>query len=660
MGAALVLFQAASDTMLVFQNGLAIAAIGGGLWVLVQGVCALAGLITENVDDGTLNTTKLEYATTAMKTLMILMTALSVLSSKTKLSSGAAVLAMAGAMNAVAVAAAALTLVPVDSLKKAAGVLGGLSAAMAALGYFGSAGWSEGAGIFLMADALMAVAGACLMMGKVDWGELKKAGASLVVLSAIGLVLSKFAGPVSFLNVSTGMLAMSASLLVLAPAIRLIGMAKPEAVSQSLWIFADTMMAMFAGGMLLTCIPELALGLSTLAGAFTKFGKGMLYLAGAGAIFGALALFADPLCTAIINAAPDIEAALVAVVTLICGAINQSAEPIGEAFTTLCKVLIQTAIDLIGWAWSGEGGEGEGIKGALEELGKNIWDGIRDIFSPFSGNGNFQQRNVAFEFNPDFKPQRINVADVFTFSGAKDDAEKEGKEIGENVANGGAKGVEENKARATAAVQGMVDDTIAAAKKGYDINSPSKVFEEIGRYITEGLAIGIQDPGALGGALAGMQIVAKSIRSIFTTFWGIHSPSQLAEEDGRNVVEGLRLGIGDPDLRGQLYDASYESASQVRDAVGAALDEAKKTASDKMLELYSIMKADHLMPDGTLPSGKVGLGANRYQQAVQDYEKANAKEDARNTPYLGADWKPSSMWDKATEALQKYQSGETP
>lgn len=386
--------------------------------------------------------------------------------------------------------------------------------------------------------------------------------------------------------------------------------------------------------------------------------KGMLYLAGAGAIFGALALFADPLCTAIINAAPDIEDALVAVVTLICNAINTCAEPIGEAFTTLCKVLIQTVIDLIGWAWSGEGGEGDGIKGALEELGKNIWDSIRDIFSPFSDNGNFQQRNVAFKFNPDFKPQRINVADVFTFSGTKDDAEKEGKEIGENVANGGAKGVEENKARATGAVQGMVDDTIDTAKKGYDINSPSRVFEEIGRYITEGLAIGIQDPGALSGALAAIQTVAKSIRSVFTTFWGIHSPSQLAEEDGRNIAEGLRLGIGDPDLRSQLYDASYESASQVRDAVGAALDEAKKTASDKMLELYSIMKADHLMPDGTLPSGKAGLGANRYQQAVQDYEKANAKEDARNTPYLGADWKPSTMWDKATEALQKYQSGE--
>ncbi len=658
MGAALVLFQAASDTMLVFQNGLAIAAMGGGLWVLVQGVCALAGLITENVDDGTLNTTKLEYATTAMKTLMILMTAMSVLSSKTKLSSGAAVLAMAGAMNAVAVAAAALCLLPWPLLGKAAAVLAGLTGAMFVLGKFGSAGWSEGAGIFLMADALMAVAGACLMLSKVTLPDMAKAGIILLALSVIGGTLSHFAGSVNFMGVSTGMLAMSAALLVLAPAIQLIGMAKPEAVSQSLWIFADTMMAMFAGGMLLTCIPELALGLSTLAGAFAKFGKGMLYLAGAGAIFGALALFADPLCTAIINAAPDIEDALVAVVTLICNAINTCAEPIGEAFTTLCKVLIQTVIDLIGWAWSGEGGEGDGIKGALEELGKNIWDSIRDIFSPFSDNGNFQQRNVAFKFNPDFKPQRINVADVFTFSGTKDDAEKEGKEIGENVANGGAKGVEENKARATGAVQGMVDDTIDTAKKGYDINSPSRVFEEIGRYITEGLAIGIQDPGALSGALAAIQTVAKSIRSVFTTFWGIHSPSQLAEEDGRNIAEGLRLGIGDPDLRSQLYDASYESASQVRDAVGAALDEAKKTASDKMLELYSIMKADHLMPDGTLPSGKAGLGANRYQQAVQDYEKANAKEDARNTPYLGADWKPSTMWDKATEALQKYQSGE--
>lgn len=629
MGSMLVLAQGVADTMLTFQNGLAIAAMGGGMWVLVQGVCALAGLIAENVDDGTLNTTKLEYAGTAMKTLMILMTAMSVLSSKTKLSSGAAVLAMAGAMNAVAVAAAALCLIPWPQLGKAAAVLVGLSGAMFALGKFGSAGWSEGAGIFLMADALMAVAGACMMLSKVTLPDMAKAGGALAVLAGIGILLSRFAGSVNFMGVSTGMLAMSASLLVLAPAIQLIGMAKPEAVSQSLWIFADTMMAMFAGGMLLTCIPELALGLSTLAAAFAKFGKGMLYLAGAGAIFGALALFADPLCTAIINAAPDIEDALVAVVALICGAINQSAEPIGEAFTTLCKVLIQTVIDLIGWAWSGEGGEGDGIKGALEELGKNIWDGIRDIFSPFSGNGNFQQRNIAFKFDPDFKPQRINVADVFTFSGAKDDAEKEGKEIGENVANGGAKGVEENKARATGAVQEMVDDTIDAAKKGYDINSPSKVFEEIGQYITEGLAIGIQDPGALSGALAAMQTVAKSIRSVFTTFWGIHSPSQLAEEDALNIAEGLALGMKDPEKREELRTESYKTAAEIAVGIRQALDEAIEVAQNKTAALYDAMRRKQTIGLGVSIDPTTGRDVpnalfydSKYDAAKKEAEKA--------------------------------------
>ncbi len=617
MGSMLVLAQGVTDTMLTFQNGLAIAAMGGGLWVLVQGVCALAGLITENVDDGTLDVARLEYAGTAMKTLMILMTAMSVLSSKTKLSSGAAVLAMAGAMNAVAVAAAALTLVSWESLGKAAGVLAGLSVAMVALGEIGSAGWSEGAGIFLMADALLVVAGACMMLSKVEWTELGKAGAALGGLTLAAIILSAFGG--YFLPAATGMLAMSASLLVLAPAIQLIGMTKPEAVSQSLWIFADTMMAMFAGGMLLTCIPELALGLSTLAGAFAKFGKGMLYLAGAGAIFGALALFAGPLCTAIINAAPDIEAALVAVVTLICNAINKCAEPIGEAFTAMCKVLIQTAIDLIGWAWSGDGGEGEGIKGALEELGKNIWNGIKDIFSPFSNNGNFQQRNVAFKFNPDFKPQRINVADVFAFSGAKEDAEKEGKEIGENVSKGTGQGIQNGADGAANAATEMTGKVVDAGKTGFKEHSPSKVFEEIGRYITEGLAIGIKDPGALSGALAAMQTVAQNIRNVFTSFWGIHSPSDLSMSDAENILEGAILGMCDEDARQRLYNESYNAACEVKDAISQALDEAIEVTQNKMAALYDAMR--HKQTFG-LSSGKGGYTINGIETP---YEAGDSK-----------------------------------
>lgn len=649
IGAALVLFQAASDTMLVFQNGLAIAAMGGGMWVLVQGVCALAGLITENVDDGTLNTTKLEYATTAMKTLMILMTAMSVLSSKTKFGSGAAVLAMAGAMNAVAVAAAALCLIPWPQLGKAAAVLAGLTSAMFVLGELGSAGWSEGAGIFLMADALMAVAGACLMMSKVTLPDMAKAGAALVALSLIGV------GPVNFMGVSTGMLAMSASLLVLAPAIRLLGEARPEQVGQALQVFLDGMLVVLLGSAMLTAMPQLAVGLELLAKAFEKFGKGMLYLAGAGALFGALALFADPLCTAIINAAPDIEAALVAVVTLICGAIVQCEEPITQALVALGAILFDTIIGWLNVLWVRCLPALEDMWGHFVEWINAKWPELKELLDPFiyisEAIGKWLREAImgpVDDFMDELKNGDSVIAGIYQLFAGK----------GKDAADGYTDGIQNGTPGVVSATEDMMNSVNDKAREVEDINSPSKVFEEIGRYITEGLTIGIQDPGALSGALAAIQTVAQSIRSVFTTFWGIHSPSQLAEEDGRNIVEGLRLGIGDPDLRSQLYDASYDSASQVRDAVGAALDEAKKTASEKMLELYSIMKADHLMPDGTLPSGKAGLGANRYQQAVRDYEKANAKADARNTPYLGADWKPSTMWDKATEALQKYQSGE--
>lgn len=663
MGAALVLFQAASDTMLVFQNGLAIAAMGGGMWVLVQGVCALAGLITENVDDGTLNTTKLEYATTAMKTLMILMTAMSALSSKTKFSSGAAVLAMAGAMNAVAVAAAALCLIPWPQLGKAAAVLAGLTGAMFVLGKFGSAGWSEGVGIFLMADALMAVAGACLMMSKVTLPDMEKAGGALAVLAGVGILLSRFAGAVNFLNVSTGMLAMSAALLVLAPAIRLLGEARPEQVGQALQVFLDGMLVVLLGSAMLTAMPQLAVGLELLAKAFEKFGKGMLYLAGAGALFGALALFADPLCTAIINAAPDIEAALVAVVTLICGAIAQCEEPITQALVALGAILFDTIIGWLNVLWVRCLPALEDMWGHFVEWINAKWPELKELLDPFGKTmenpfiyigdaiGKWLREAImgpVDDFMDELKNGDSVMAGIYQLFAGK----------GKDAADGYTDGIQNGTPGVVSATEDMMNSVNDKAREVEDINSPSKVFEEIGRYITEGLTIGIQDPGALSGALAAMQTVAKSIRNVFTTFWGIHSPSQLAEEDGRNIVKGLRLGIGDPDLRSQLYDASYDSASQVRDAVGAALDEAKKTASEKMLELYSIMKADHLMPDGTLPSGKAGLGANRYQQAVRDYEKANAKADARNTPYLGADWKPSSMWDKATEALRKYESGE--
>lgn len=69
-------------------------------------------------------------------------------------------------------------------------------------------------------------------------------------------------------------------------------------------------------------------------------------------------------------------------------------------------------------------------------------------------------------------------------------------DAGRNVADGFAYGIEKaSQTRVGRAVTGMVTDVRTKTRQLLKINSPSKVFEEIGRYISEGLAEGIEKDG---------------------------------------------------------------------------------------------------------------------------------------------------------------------
>ena len=67
-----------------FQNGAAIAAMAGGIWIAAQAVSSLANI----------QLVRLDAAMTSIKTLMLLMTTMSAFSAKTKFGSGAAILVM--------------------------------------------------------------------------------------------------------------------------------------------------------------------------------------------------------------------------------------------------------------------------------------------------------------------------------------------------------------------------------------------------------------------------------------------------------------------------------------------------------------------------------------------------------------------------------------
>ena len=63
-------------------------------------------------------------------------------------------------------------------------------------------------------------------------------------------------------------------------------------------------------------------------------------------------------------------------------------------------------------------------------------------------------------------------------------------DVGENLMAGVAEGVEEGKSGVVESVKDALQEAVNAAKTAMDINSPSKVFARIGRFMAEGVGVG--------------------------------------------------------------------------------------------------------------------------------------------------------------------------
>lgn len=231
-----------------------------------------------------------------------------------------------------------------------------------------------------MGAAMIEMALAIKMLADVDFADIVKSvfslAAALGVLIAgcwrLGFVSANLA------SAAGACLMLATALLILTPAFKgLASLTAGEAfagvigtIGIMLGLFAVGAITPVAAGMVVFSACLISLGK-----AFSAFAGGIIKLSIAAAILTVLSAFAGPLRDVIVNAADDIEAALTAILTAICNTINNCAEPIGAALLTLCKVLIQTVIDLIGWAWDGNG-EGGGIKAALDDL----WEQLKAWF----------------------------------------------------------------------------------------------------------------------------------------------------------------------------------------------------------------------------------------------------------------------------------------
>ena len=368
-----------------------------------------------------------------------------------------------------------------------------------------------------MGAAMIEMALAIKMLADVDFADIVKSvfglAAALSVLIAgcwgLGFVSANLA------SAAGACLMLAGALLILTPAFKgLASLTAGEAfagvigtIGIMLGLFAVGAITPVAAGMVVFSACLISLGK-----AFSAFAGGIIKLSIAAAILTVLSAFAGPLREVIVNAADDIEAALTAILTAICNTINNCAEPIGAALLTLCKVLIQTVIDLIGWAWRGEGGEGNGIEGALEELWSQFVEWLGE------------KKDEAGELIG----KQLNPANWFTVKG------------------------------------GLLGSLLDSA----DTAADEREMTEYGTYMAEGLANGLTGPESTNAVTGGIATLCSTVETFFRNFWGIHSPSTRMATLSEYIPEGFKEGLTGTDGTAAIGDG----ISGMLDSAGSWLD----------------------------------------------------------------------------------------
>lgn len=496
--------------------------------------------------------------------------------------------------------------------------------------------------------SLIAIGGALAEFAialKLTQGTLGSAASLTIMVAAINLLVPALTnlGNLSLAQIGTGLLAIAGTLGVLGVAAVLLTPVAPVIVSLSLAISA---LALSIGAMLaLTTAADfftrLADSLSALNGlsfqvflanikAFAwllvEFIAGIFQGIGtiAGSLVSSIAAIITAVCDGITQAAPSIGNALGAVITAVCNVIVQCSEPIGQALFTLGTVVIQTVIDLIGWAWDGGGGEGGGIKGALEGLWSSITTFIGEKFNPANW----------------FQPQEGSLLDKLFGAANKAADEREASEYGESVGDKLAEGMDNSQKTIQKSGVNLAKTVDDATKETAGIHSPSTMMEENGYWLDMGLAQGLEGSAGMAAITAACGNVSSLINNQFRDYWGIHSPSVLAQNDTSNILAGMCLGLSQTDgvqnsivllnggIRGALLNgldttktAVTGKATEIVNALGGVFSGTTVNAEDILKSLTGGSTTNGSTSTGTGSGKTTKTGKTLAEQIAENYSK---------------------------------------
>jgi phage-related protein len=611
-------------------QSLKLSVLAGGMVAVSAAVLVLSGAlkVISSIDSD-----KLLGSVVALGGVMAELTLVAVILSRDggRFTKGAAgMIAFAAGIRILASSVKALGGLSVTALAKG---IAGVRALCAELMNGTKFGIGKGTGFVLMAASMEILQDAVAKFGEMDWESIGRG------LTAVAGGLAAF---VMALNLSKGTIGsaisltmMAAAVNLLVPALQGLGNLSWETIGKGLLTLIGAFVVMGGAAVILApvtpVIVALSLSLSALAlslgallaltSASTFIGNlasslsllnslnFQVFLNGIKAVAWMLVEFIAGIFEGLGEVASSLVTSIAKIIKALCDAIILAAPAIGQALYVLGTTVIDTVVSLTAYVW-------EKIEPALNDLWAKFttWAGNHNPLDPKNWGGQDKGASAQTFVLPfaDILDELKNGNSVTAgfyqlFTG-----------VGKNASEGVAKGQLEGKKDATDASEEVANAVIDASKTAFDTHSPSKVMAQIGQYVTLGLAQGIADPSALAQAKANMLNAATSIRNVFTTFWGIHSPSDVAASDAENILEGAILGIGDKTKQDELRQASYSGALVMKDGVLQAMDETVIAIQKKMPELYDAFKQSSLHPGNLLYQNGLSGAMNDFSDAMDD------------------------------------------
>ena len=269
----------------------------------------------------------------------------------------------------------------------------GLAGALYLLGKRAPESTAAAAAMVAMGAAMIEMALAIKMLADVDFADIAKSVFSLA--AALGVLIAGCWGlgfvSANLASTAGACLMLATALLILTPAFKgLASLTAGEAfagvigtIGIMLGLFAIGAITPVAAGMVVFSACLISLGK-----AFSAFAGGLVKLSIAAGILAVLSLFVDPVCQAIIEAGPDIQAALETIVDVICNTINNKADVIAQALANVIIIVLDATLQVLNWAW-------EQLKAWVGEKGSEVGKLVNPL-DPTSWVDTFTAKDRAF------------------------------------------------------------------------------------------------------------------------------------------------------------------------------------------------------------------------------------------------------------------------